>query len=260
MRCSTPIMRCSTPSLRIVAVVLLVFVAGCGGAVDDGTDREPYGVETDDDGDELVPGLTNESVTDSSTLWNAHVDGVTDTSFERVDRTTVTDANGTIVTDRKTQTVAANGGLPVYRVSEAANEPESSEFWSDGNTTVVRHVDENGSATVYEDEMLSPPEPMLLVDPLSLYDAVDTVAVVESGDETRYHLDGSGPVSSYENATFEIVLDASGVVVELAFEGETTRQGMERTEEIHTTISSVGDPFDLEEPEWVDETNDSSTE
>ena len=252
-------MRYSRSSVKIVLVVLLMVVAGCGGMLGDDTDREPYAVESDDDeSEELIPGLTNEGVTSSSTLWLAHVDGVSDTAYERSDRTTIRDENGTLSSARETQTTVADGGSPVLTVFESTDEWPQSAIWYGENTTVSRHVDENGSVNLNIHSDLSPPDPTLAVDPLSLYDAVDTVTVNGSDEMTRYHLTGTGDVSGYENATFEVVLDENGIVKEFVFEGETTHDGEPMTREFYTNFASVDESIHLEEPDWVKEAQEES--
>ncbi|WP_226006287.1 hypothetical protein [Natrinema salinisoli] len=232
-------------------VVLIVMTAGCGGLVDDRTDS----TTNDANESELLPGLTEEGVTDRYLLLSAHHDAFDHKSYRNSRETVTRDETGTVV-ERETQTVvAAPTGSPARverTVSGNGTETVIYDHWIDPELPIVR-TNESGTVTYTPDSTraIEPAPPIPLEE---AYDAVETVTV-ENGSDERYRLEGhTDRLGRYENVSFTLTLAEDGHLTAYTLEGELTTDGDRHfvTEEFTQEITAV----EPTEPAWLEEGRD----
>ena len=248
----------STPRTRrsTLALACSILLAGCNGVADDDTvDRDPYGVDEEYAADEVLPGLTADGVDDPSSLWLHHRETLNGPPYVRSQHREVVDDDGAMIRQSESRTVVGEDGRPVLSESTSGDPPIETTIWLDADSGYIRQVDENESANVYEDDTLTTPVPHLVVDPIELLGAVTSVTVATSdADGDRYVLEGSGSVESYVDAEFTAVVTEVGYVTALEFEGDHELVGEDDElafERLSVEFSNVGEPVDLERPEWT---------
>ncbi|MCU4753701.1 hypothetical protein OB919_17220 [Halobacteria archaeon AArc-curdl1] len=259
--------------IRFCAVVLLVVLAGCSGAFGDGVERENYGVEATIEPEQSVetdvPGLTTEGVTDWTALWFAHVEYVGGSAYELTRETTYVDSNGSVLYNETVRVTVASDGTEriVQRVETPARHNESDwnettrmdnrtrEQWRIDEVTAVREIRSNES-TVHTDRVLTETGTQLPVNPNTLFPAVEDVTTVTTDGSTQYLLTGSGSLLSYQETTFWILIAEEGYVQAFHLEGTRMIDGERVTVTITSTLERVGEPIDLEVPEWVESAGD----
>ncbi|MFP9060783.1 hypothetical protein ACLI4R_09655 [Natrialbaceae archaeon A-chndr2] len=259
--------------VRFCAVVLLVVLAGCSGAFGDGVERENYGVETPIEPEQSVetdvPGLTTEGVTDWTALWFAHVEYVGGSAYELTRETTYVDSNGSVLYNETVRVTVASDGTerivqrietPVHHNESNGNETtrmdqRTREQWRTDERTAVRETISNES-TVHTDRLLTETGTQLPVNPNTLFPAVDDVQTVTTDGSTQYLLTGSGTLLSYQEATFWVLIAEEGYIQAFHLEGTTTHDGEQVTVTVTSTVEGVGEPIDLEAPEWVESSGD----
>lgn len=262
--------------VRLCVVVLLVVLAGCSGAFGNDVDRENYGVEAGIEPEQSVetdvPGLTTEEVTDWTALWFGHVEIVGGSAYELTRETTYVDSNGTVLRNETVRVTVASDGTEriVQRIETPARHNESNgnettrmdhrtrEQWRIDEATAVRETSSNES-TVHTDRMLTETGTQLPVNPNTLFPAVDDVTTVTTDGSTQYLLTGSGTLLSYQETTFWILIAEEGYVQAFHLEGTRMIDGEQVTVRITSTLERVGEPIELEVPEWVESADDESS-
>lgn len=141
---------------RLLAVLALVVLAGCGGAPAPTTPEAtvtPAPLPTDD-GDELAPGLTGDGVTEPGTLARAHVARLADRSYTLAVNRTVRYPNGTLRERLGLNlSLGANRSYLVHTGTEGPRAPvflgippARAAFWSNGSA-YTRRLTRDGTTT-----------------------------------------------------------------------------------------------------------------
>lgn len=240
----------------IVAVALIAVTAGCSAFdpdPDPESDREPYGVEEEFE-PELLPGLTEDGVTDRTALANVHYRTL-EGNFRGGYRIVDSGSNETIRVSTQAVTAETTERRIEYDPDYLDSDPETIvewHTWADGDAEYTRHVNASGGVSYYPEVADSGTEPSLPVSLLELYNATDTVTVEQTADGERYRLEGRAELQRVENASFEVVLAEAGYVERYRVEGEEQWDGEWTTVEYVGEFERLADP-DLEEPEWLEE-------
>ncbi|MFP8958928.1 hypothetical protein ACLI4Y_19705 [Natrialbaceae archaeon A-CW3] len=248
-------------------VALVVLLAGCGtfGSVGDDSDRDPYGVDNTTS-PELLPGLTENEVTNHRALLENHAETLSNRSYTLEQTTTRTYPNGT-VSYKLTETMAvkADGTARVELTEGMADEAD--------DTTLVEH--RVGEVWGTEKEVLtntavnrSDEEPPAFYrqartkNHFTAFEsmergvsAMDNISVAtESEGETRYVLESaeSSPYQ-YDNASLYMVVNEDGYVESYRFVYEELVGNETMTIVTEVTIDRVDEEILVERPEWVSE-------
>ncbi|WP_276252442.1 hypothetical protein [Halomontanus rarus] len=243
-------------AVALVLVALVVTTAGCS-AFESSDDREPYGVdEVVEIDSELLPGLTDDGVTDRVALRNAHIDALTNDAYRQRQRITQRGETGEIeylvVQNRSVgdETALIVDELDPASLESDENTTVSYRVWADGTTSsaYARVVDRSGAVSYRPAPDYTSFDPSTPVSLLSLYDAVDTVIVERHDEGERYRLEGTGDLNAYGNTTFELLLTERGYVESYSI---TVTDGGRVTE---YEGGFTPDPdLELEEPDWLEE-------
>jgi len=244
----------------VVAVGLLVLLAGCGGlsggaptTADPGTAQSPPGV--------------NETSVAPRELANAHGSTLSGAPYEANHTTRVTFANGTVYAERTDAGTVVDGDhYAVATERRGAWTPvgigSRVSYYADGETLQRLVVSWSGDSSVspVRENTPSAVERLGLGDDDRLYQlltsADETRVSVDGTNETSVTLGGARPVApSYvsepgpANATLQIT--SEGVVTELVVRYEATVDG-ERVR-VRTTVDydAVGEAT-VERPDWVE--------
>lgn len=247
-------------TVLVVVVALVVVTAGCSAFdstpdPDPDPDREPYDV-ADDLEPGLLPGLTEDGVTDRAALASATHRALENTPYKSYIRRTVdTEADWNVTVYEMNQTVTADAvSRHTKRSASADRDPQAiveTHTWMTDDVEYTRTVSASGNVTYEPTARIHGPAG-LPISLLELYDATDSVTVNRTGDTERYRLEGSGDFQPVENASFELVLAESGYVDQYRVEGTAQRNGERATVEYVGGFEPLSDP-DLEEPEWLEE-------
>ncbi|MFP9192959.1 hypothetical protein ACLI4Q_15065 [Natrialbaceae archaeon A-CW1-1] len=250
------------PRIAIVVVIaLLVTTAGCQ-ALEYGDDREPYEVDDAFTGDEFETeqpaGIADDELTSGIALESEHREQLDAQPHRETRLTTFKNESGErIETWVETRSVAG-GGAPALvdveiggPVAESHHRYTTRERWYDGETTVLKLVDEDGNTT-YVEESESGVDPAM---PISLADVAQVVDTVER-EGGHYRLTGTASTfDSYENLSVELFLTDAGLVEYYHVEGiipaESEYHQFEHFVEIEP---NEGGPA---EPDWLDEAESS---
>ncbi|MXV62646.1 hypothetical protein GS429_11335 [Natronorubrum sp. JWXQ-INN-674] len=249
----------------VVLVALVVVTAGCGTfdsspEPDPDPDREPY--EVDDEFEpRLVPGLTEDGVSDGAALANEHYRTL-EGSFHGEYRVSVgeSESNETVEEGTRTITADVRETETEYDPAHVGGDSETiieRHTWADSDVQFTRQVNASGAVTYYPDAPLHSTEPSLPVSLLELYGDIETVTVDRANDTERYRLAGAGDFAPVENASYELVLAESGYVDQYHIEGIQERNG-ERTAVVYRGGFEALDDPDLEVPAWLEEAEDAT--
>ncbi|MFC4989539.1 hypothetical protein [Saliphagus infecundisoli] len=278
---------------RLAAVVLvacLVLTAGCGGfsasSNDPAPDREPYGVEESVDasveeeteGEQLLPGLTTEGLTNVANLRKVHGDAIGNETFTvRTETESLSDSENESEprTTETTRYVDPDAGtvFGVTRINQSDADPGSGvdrspiravEQWH-GDETLTRFEFENGSVeypssgdgSVSRNETVRQAMTGPVVS-LGSLENTTTVGTVDAEDGTYYVVEGSMNDSSAieDGTTREVEVRAlvredglvRQTVVNQSYGGDGERTTINETIE----IVDVGETT-VERPDWYDE-------
>ncbi|MFP8957138.1 hypothetical protein ACLI4Y_10440 [Natrialbaceae archaeon A-CW3] len=136
-------------------------------------------------------------------------------------------------------------------VAESHHRYTTRERWYDGETTVLKLVDEHDNTTYVEDSEsgVNPAMPISLADVAQIVDTVER----EGG---HYRLTGTASTfDSYENLSVELVLTDAGLVEYYHVEG-VSPDGSEYHQFEHF-VEIEPDEGDPAEPDWLDEAESS---
>lgn len=251
----------------VVAVTLLVLLAGCGGVVSSSTPTTDATAATDGTTTPLPPGV-NETGVVPQELANAHGSSLSGAAYEANHTTQVTFTNGTVyATVSRSGSVAAGDHYTAAVEQRGARTPVGVGprvvYHADGDTAQRLAVGWDGSESVSpaREEPESVLERLGLADDDRLY---QLLVSAESVDVSRADGDGSTvirladarPIApSYvsdagpANATLHVADD--GIVTELIVTYDATVDG-ERVR-VRTTVryDSLGEAT-VERPEWAE--------
>ncbi|WP_114576787.1 hypothetical protein [Saliphagus sp. LR7] len=276
--------------LAVVLVACLVLTAGCGGfsasSNDPAPDREPYGVEesvnasTEEEtgGEQLLPGLTTEGLTDEIHLQEAHRDAIDNETFTVRTETESLDesANGTEPRTTKTTSYVDPDAGTVFGVTRINRSDADSgsgvdrsairavEQWH-GDETLTRLEFENGSVEYpsIANQSMSRNETIrqAMERPLVFIGSLEnttTVGAVDAEDGTYYVVEGSMNDSSAieDGTTREVEVRAlvreDGLVRQTVVNESYDTRGERTTINRTIEIVDVGETT-VERPDWYDE-------
>lgn len=240
--------------VRVIGLlVLVVALAGCSAldTSDDDHGREPYRVEspTPSSGDELPAGLSNDTVTSSWELLDAHRRILWNRSYVsehvRVERY----PNGTLVRESHDEiTVDPDGNA-------LARSDGYSWAWGDGEIVWTRYPgnESRGIDPVYDRGLHDKYAFTGHTEPGFTEMENITVTPIETDGSTQYVLESNESSSfSYQNATLRAVVNETGFVQSYRFERERLAEGTTLTVTTEVTVARVGDPsITVEPPEWL---------
>ncbi|MFP9193959.1 hypothetical protein [Natronosalvus vescus] len=248
-------------------LALVVLLAGCGafGSAGDDSDRDPYGVDNTTS-PELLPGLTENEVTNHRALLENHAETLSNRSYMLEQTTTRTYPNGTVsYTLTETMAVEADGTARVELTEGMADEAD--------DTALVEHRFGEGWGT--EEEVLTnfavnrsdEEPPTFYRQARTKYhftafesvergmSAMDNISISTKAEgKTRYILESaeSSPYQ-YENASLHMVVNEEGYVESYRFAYEELVDSEMMTVVMEVTIDRVDEEITVERPEWVSE-------
>jgi len=267
--------------LLTVALVTVVFLAGCSGFTPD----EPT-VETTPSRDvEYPPGITGDEIADSFTLSDTHTNSLQETSFSVSQTSEIRYTNGTLYTRENQSThVAVDKTRFRYRSTVDGTAPRflggtsgTVELYSNGSV-VVRKLDARGNVSygLVTDPKGEPADPLSTYRgmPLQnsripiLFGQIGNVSVTPQANGT--HLVEATSFSSntlevrgtvVRNITaidFSATVTADGLVREYRLSLQGTVNGQPVTVIEHVRYASVG-TTSVTEPAWFDQATNQST-
>lgn len=268
---------------RLLAVALLIILAGCGGAIDGADDREPYEVTepvepvanvsteaTASPGENPLDGLSADGISNTGLLVERHRVALEDEPHAVRTSIVVVDANESLVFGREQRLERDAGGDPLsvreYQYGPSLsrlphsdlpseNDTVLAEHWEDGGTAVSRIETSDGEVERGDGlrrELFVGDAHLGVVSDLG-EDSLDT----ETDDGTVRHVVEAtepAPGSAYlEEEAFEgrIVVSDDGVVERVLLSGTVEEDG----EPLGVWFAWQLDRDDVvvEEPEWTDE-------
>lgn len=244
----------------LLLIALLVMSAGCS-AFDSSPngDRDPLTAEND----ELVPGLTEDGINDTTAFANAHYDALEYGEFERTEQQVRHNESGEVIrTTNTTQTVTEDAARYVLRVdpdSLADPEPDAvmtRETWrEDGDRMSITRVTDAAGTTEFYGQNMGLESTSLPVSLYELSEVEHTVSVGESDSGAeRYRIEGAGNITQHsdQHVEFDLLVDSSGLIQTYDITHTMPVDNEEQTWE-HVGEFTRDDDFELEEPDWVEE-------
>ncbi|QLG61466.1 hypothetical protein [Halorarum salinum] len=260
-----------------IAIALLLVLAGCGGLAGPADEQRtvnpnlagaPSATATPDPTEDYPPGVSADGV-DARELANAHVAALEDRPNAVRVHTTVVAANGTTLVSR-TATTRENGSRSsVSLVTDGAapaflGDVGDYAYWSDGNETLVRQEQWNGS--VEHGTLPGDSEPAIgftdtgrsVVEPALLAREFRYVGTERRGNATYHVLTAdAGTVERDERADarnyrLTVAVTPEGVVESMTTRYDTARDGVEFTYVQRFRVSDV-DGTTVDRPAWADE-------
>ncbi|OIB56361.1 hypothetical protein [Natrialba sp. SSL1] len=244
----------------LLLVALLVMSAGCS-AFDSSPngDRDPLTAESD----ELVPGLTEDGINDTTAFANAHYDALEYNEFERTEQQVRHNESGEVIrTTNTTQTVTEDAASYVLQVdpdSLADPEPDTEmtrETWrEDGDQMSITRVTDAAGTIEFHGQNMGMESTSLPVSVYELSELEHTVSIDESDSGAeRYRIEGAGNTTQHSDqyVEFDLLVDSSGLIQTYEISQTMSVDSEEQTWE------SVGeftrdDDLELEEPDWVED-------
>lgn len=256
----------TAPVLRVVCVVMLLVLAGCGsyGTDDNSPTRDPYTVDemvtSTDEPQQLVPGVTNEGLENPETLVNSHAKTLANASYILERNFTATYPNGTIAADIQTEYRIAPGGTPAYARTYGTARAESqssivSEGWFTENETYLRWTEND--TVEYEhrqpNETYSPADGAVDWIADLLADAENVSMGINRGNVTRYVLDGECNWD-VQCTSFTMVVHEAGYVEAYRSVATRTLENKTREEVESVSFTRINDPnLTVEQPDWYED-------
>lgn len=250
--------RRAAPVLLALAVVL----AGCGGFVGSSTPEDDATTTTTRPPGQVVPGVTEDGVTDPHALAEAHADALRNASYTANETRTVRLANGTVAgrTQRLTQVDGSRALFELRRHDAYATLPFSrvTQWWN-GSASVARLVGPNGNVSYRNSSQL----PGVRADPADwsdeLYGYLGVGSFAVTGSVVRdgrvlYRVESTEPfpVASGGNASMWLLVDGAGLVHEYHLTGDSRWEGEPTRRTVHVRFTNVGSTT-VERPSWVAE-------
>lgn len=251
---------------RVVAVAVLVLVAGCGGmpSSDDGGDTPTLTpAPVPDDGPAAVEGVMTDRI-DAEAIVANHWAALSNTSYTAVETLRMGTADNATY-ERRTVKYVAPGGAP-FQVEENVTGPVtrvsslSTDLWWDGEVAYYRRA-LGGSESAYFDRDDEPADPLTMHGRFAEILSAVSVSSIERGPGDSTIVAGSIENSSVvprrdglsvpNNATMTMRIESDGVVSRLAIGYDATDyyDGSQRVRYTYSVVD-VGST-EVEPPDWL---------
>jgi len=263
-------------ALQIAVPVFLILLAGCSGfaadPLEDGTDREPYGVdeplhsedlatqsETDRPADApaWTPDDWDGGTVDTALLMDNHTEALSDRSFTTASVAQVTDEEGTVVLENQFEQIEDWQAGEVLVTAEVAGEyahfsqsgtdtaPTAAEYWGSTDAEYTQLEYHNGT-TEYDHGYALTGELYTVHIQAMIRAAEDAEITQYQFENTTYHqvnatMTNTGPYTDDSPGSLEFYVHEDGYIVEATLE-TTLDPGM-----VADDLASDADELTLEE-------------